>query len=260
LWFNKKKRQSYRQPKIYSVTDKEPNVLRINTNYLWFLILLLIIAILIWFIFYSEYFKIKNIIIEGEVNESVKNEINNFYGKNIFLFTVTEQDEKLKESQTSIDQLNIVKGIPDTLKVEVFVRKPEIKWKTGDKEYFIDENGVLFNLEVSNDEFDKIPLVYDGRNLEVTPGNKMVTNDFVEYVIQIFSKLPEYLKKEIEEIKINETTLFLEIKVKDSYKIYFDTLGNIDDQLKILSNIVENHNDDIKEYVDLRVTNRGYYK
>lgn len=260
MWFNNKKRQSFRQPKIYSVTNKEPNILKINTNFLWFMIIVLILVIVAWFIFYSEYFKIKSIILEGEVNESVKNDINAFYGKNIFLFTVSGQDERLKDSQTSIDKLNIVKGIPDTLKVEVFVRKPEIRWKTGDKTYYIDKNGVLFDLELSSEEYNKIPLVSDDRNLQVVPGNKMVTNDFVEYVKTISAKLPELVKKEIEEIKINETTLFLEIKLKDGYRIYFDTLGNTDDQLKILSKIIENHNNEVKEYIDLRVTNRGYYK
>lgn len=227
---------------------------------MWFVILLFVVGIVIWFIFYSDYFKIKNIIIEGEINESVKNEINNFYGKNIFLFAVGGQDEKLKNNQTSIDKLNIVKGIPDTIKVEVFVRKPEIRWKTSDKIYFIDKNGVIFNLEIKNEEYNKIPLVSDDRNLKVELGNKLVTSDFVDYAINISTKLPELTKKEIEEIKINETTLFLEIKLKDGYRIYFDTLGDIDDQFFILGKLIEKHNDEIKEYIDLRVTSRGYYK
>lgn len=261
-WFDKKRgrRASYVSPKIYTRTSRDVNI-SFNPIYIWIVLVLILIGLLVWWLFFSDFFKIKEIAIDGAINESIKTEIDQFYGQNIFLFTVGAKDKELAEKQTSIEKLNIIKGIPDMLKIEILVRKPVIRWKSQDKIYYIDDEGIVFNLENETEEYNDLPLVNDAQNLDAILGNKMVTDDFVQFVLDLKSQMSEKIKdKEIEEIRINETTLNLEIQLKDSYKVYFDTIGDLSKQIEILGKIIEKHDKDIHEYVDLRVENKGYYK
>ncbi len=260
-WFDKKRgrRQSFVSPKIYTRTSKEVSV-SFKPVYIWVFLLVVLIGFLIWWIFFSDFFKIKEIDIDGTLNGSIKTEIDKFYGQNIFLFTVGAKDKELAKKQTSIEKLNIIKGIPDMLKIEILVRSPEMRWKTQDKIYYIDKDGVIFNLEESTEQFDNLPTVKDTRDLDVQLGSKIVTNDFVEFVSEIINQLDTKTDKEIEEIRINDTTLHLEVKFKDSYKVYFDTIGNLTRQVDLLKKTIEKHDGDIKEYVDLRVDKKAYYQ
>ena len=260
MWRKRRKRKfDFSNPKIYRTTAREVNK-TFNPIYLWIILSVILIGAVVYWLFYSDFFKIKNIEIEGEVNNTIKNKINEFYGKNIFLFTIGQQDKQLAKEQTSIEKLNIIKGIPDTLKIDVLVRKPVIRWKTQDKILFIDQNGIIFNLDSSREEDNQLPIVFDSRNLPVTLGSKIVPNDFIGFVEKTATQVPQKVGKEIEEMKIDETTLHLEIKFKDSFRVYLDTMNSWDDQIKLLQKAIEKHDKEIKEYVDLRVANKAYYK
>lgn len=259
LFDKKPQRISFRQPKIYARTSQD-KITQINKGLVWLIIIITGLAALGWWLFYSNFFRIKNIEISGTLNEEVKQEIEKFRGKNILLFSITQLDKKLFTSQSSIEELNIIKGIPNTIKVEVLVRRPQIRWKTQDKIYFIDEQGIAFNLEGPNEELDKLVLVEDSRNLKIELGKKVLARDFVEFVKELPTKISESTQKEIENIKINETTLHLEIQLRNSFRILFDTTGNLDEQIYLLKKIKEAHESDIKEYVDLRVEGKAYYK
>jgi cell division septal protein FtsQ len=258
-YFNRKKQFNFRNPKILETTRKEKTV-TFKSAYIWFIFIVALFGLIAWWIFYSQFFKIKNIEISGTVNDSIKKEIDSFKGKNIFLFVVGQKDKELASRQSSIEKINIVKGIPDTLKVEVLVRKPIIRWKSKDAIYFIDEKGIAFNLESPTDGDNKLPLVSDSRNLDVKVGGRIVTKEFVDFVNDLAVKIPEKIKKEVAEYIVDETTLHLEVKFRDSYKVFFDTTANLDDQIYLLAKIIEKHDSEITDYVDLRVEGRAYYK
>lgn len=259
-YFDRRKKQfDFRNPKIIETTSKDKTV-TFKTAYIWFIFIIVLLGLAAWWVFYSQFFKIKNIEISGTVNDSIKKEIDSFKGKNIFLFVVGQKDKELASRQTSIEKINIVKGIPDTLKIEVLVRKPVIRWKSKDVVYFIDEKGIAFSLEAPTESDNKLPQVTDSRNLDVKVGGRIVTKEFVDFVNNLAVKLPEKIKKETEEYKVDETTLHLEVKFKDSYKVFFDTTTDLDNQIYLLSKIIEKHDAEITDYIDLRVENRGYYK
>lgn len=259
-YFQKRKRQfDFRNPKILSTTASNKTV-TFKTAYIWLIVLILAIGLLIWWLFYGDFFKIKNIEIAGTLNDTIKKEIDGFKGKNIFLFTIGQKDKELAKAQSSVEKLDIIKGIPDTLKVDVLVRKPAIRWKSKNVDYFIDNDGTVFSLDNPTDDDKSKPLVIDNKNISVILGSKMVTNSFIDFVEKVSSEFSTKVGKDIAEIKVNDTTLDLEIKLKDSYTIYLSTLNDLDDQLYLLSKVIGSHDSEIKEYVDLRVTNRAYYK
>lgn len=259
-WFQKRKRQfDFRNPKIMSTTTKDKTV-TFKTVYIWLILIIVLIGYGIWWLFYGDFFKIKNIEVSGDINESIQSEIQMFKNQNILLFVVGQKDKELAAKQTSIDQINIIKGIPDTLKIEVSIRKPVIRWKSKDKEYFIDQEGVIFELSNPNENDKLKPLIIDSKNLEVSLGKKIVSNDFIDFIVKINSQLPEKTSKKIQEIKINDTTLDIEVQFDNSYKVFLSSINNADNQIYLLQKVIEKHDSEIKEYIDLRVDKRAYYK
>lgn len=258
-WIKDGKKISFKQPKIYRVTRKENKKLQFNFKILWGFLVLVLIAIIMWWLFYSDFFNIKFIEINGELNESVFSDIEKFYGENILLFSIGQEDKQLSEKQTSIKSLNVVKGIPDTLIIDVNVRDPKIVWHTQGKEYYIDENGIIFNLSEAPNT-DSLVHIYDSKNLDVYLGSKIVTDEFIDFVEKINNNLPNRVDKEIEKIEIAETTMYVKVTLRDSYYIYFSTENDVDDQLEIIDRLDKKNGEGIGEYVDLRVNSKAYYK
>lgn len=256
-WRNKRK-FDFRQSNIYRNVNREKFTL--DKKYFWIGGILFLILIVIWFLFYSDTFKIKNIVVDGSINDSIRKEIEKFSGNNIFLFIIGQKERELALRQASIEKLNIIKGIPDTIKIEVLVRDPKIRWKTKDKVYYIDKEGIVFNLESNEERYNELPMIIDKSNLDVILGRKAVTGNFINYIIKSKSELTKELKKEITEISIDKSIMYVDVKFKDSYKVMLDTMSNFDDQLYLLKEIDTKHGKEIKEYVDLRVTKRAYYK
>jgi cell division septal protein FtsQ len=258
--FNKKRgrRDSFVSPKIHTRTTKENNF-QFNAKYVWVVLVLVLIGVIVWWLFYSDFFKIKNIIVDGEINENVQNEIDKLYGENILLFVIDQTDKDLANRQASIEKLNIVKGIPDTLKIEIKVRDPMICWKTQDNLYYIDKYGIVFDLDTGICG-ESLVTVADQRDIDVEIGAKIVTNDFVTFVRDLYTRIDESIDKEIDTILINDTTFNIELKFTSSYSVYFDVFCDVDYVVSNLSQIIARYDSDIKEYVDMRVEGKAYYK
>lgn len=260
-WFPQK-RESFRQPKIYSTTPKDKGIYFSNRAIL-IIISVIVILILFWFLFYSSYFKISSITVEGSLNPDVAAEIEALKGKNILSLVLGNTEAKLVQKQTSIETIQIRRGIPDTLKIKVFVRNPIIAWKSQDKVYLIDANGIVFEQgqgDVVDNNAQKIPTVIDSQNLALTPGGQIVSVDFVNFVKKLSDKFSAKIQANITEIKVGETTYQVEVGTDQGWRVLLDTTRNADTQLDALKKILDQYRDQIHEYVDLRVEGRAYYK
>lgn len=267
-WFKNKKRRnsigSFRNPKIYTTTTRTSDQgFYISPTMVMVFFIIAAIGVLVWFLFASSYFKVKNIIVEGSVNPDVQQEIENLKGQNILILTLGNTDQRLAEKQSSIKEIKIYRGIPDTLKIKVTVRQPVLVWKSQEKVYLISDEGVAFEQgegTVVNEEGQQIPTINDSRNLEVVPGNQLVIDDFVGFVSDLISSFQPKIEANITELKIGETTFQIEAQTDKGYYVLFDTTRKAESQLIALKKILDNYSNDIHEYVDLRVEGRAYYK
>jgi len=211
----------------------------------------------------SSYLKIKNIEITGSINTEIKNKIDEFYGKNVLLFRPGKIKEDLMKEQSSIEDVEIIRGIPDTLKVQISVRTPAISWKSQNKVYFIDSDGYIFELQ-SQDEYlqgdKKLPQIEDTKNIPIELGTKAATPDFIEFILEVNQKLPSDFNIKVNNIKVAETTFQIEIETDQGFRIIMNTMGNLENQIKALKKVLDEKRQDIKEYVDLRIEGRVYYK
>lgn len=252
----------YRQPKIFKTSADEASF-RFSRKFFIYFGLIAFTIYLVWFLFYSQYFKVKEIVISGSLNSQVKDEINKLYGQNTLLFRPGKMEKVLATKQTSIDNLEILKGIPDILKVKVNVRVPIVRWKSQDKIYFIDSGGIIFELnenEVDIDEAQRLPLLVDSKNIAVTPGNQIIEPHFINFICDLYKEFPDRISANINEIIIGETTFQVEVLSSAGWRVYFDTSRDLVNQLIALRKVLDNYGGDIKEYIDLRVEGQAYYK
>lgn len=259
----KHNRNHYRNPKIYTTTASNSEGVYLSKRNLKYLFIGIVIMIFLWWVFGSSFFKVKHIIIKGSLNPDVQNEIESFKGKNILTFVLGDTEGKLAKKQSSIKKINVLRGIPDTLKIDVTVREPLFSWKSGDKLYLVDDSGVAF-IEgegvAVDDQGVKLPTVVDTSNMVITPGQQIVTEEFVKFVDELAKKAPDLALLNIGEMRISETTFVLEADTSLGFRIKLDTTRSVDDQLAVLKKITDQYRDQIKEYVDLRVEGRVYYK
>ncbi|MCL5795299.1 MAG: cell division protein FtsQ/DivIB [Patescibacteria group bacterium] len=252
----------FRQPKIYAATPAERKA-NFSRVIIVMISIFLLLVLFFWFVCFSPYFKIKIITISGSLNPEVGKEIEKFKGKNILFFQIGKIEQQLASRQTSISSLEIFKGIPDTLRIKVNVRTPKIIWQTQGKNYFIDENGVIF--ELKNDESitqddNKLPIVIDNKNVPINLGARIITPDFIRYILDLNSNFENKIGTKIKEFHVDETTLQVEVITESGWRALLDTSRDYNTQLIVLKKILDQYKDEIKEYIDLRVEGRAYYK
>jgi len=261
--FENRKRHFYQNHKLISTTPSNKPVFEVTPNMIKFILFIVFIGAIVWFVLLSDYFKIKNIEINGSLNPEVKAEIDKFIGKNIFIFQPGKIKDDLSKKQSSIESMEIFRGIPDTIKVQVNVREPAIGWKSHDDIYFVDLGGIIFELKdnekyVSGDK--KIPFIEDTKNIEVVEGAPIVTGEFVQFVLKLTNSLKKDFNIEVKSLKVAETTFQIEIETDQNFKIIIGSSINLDNQMKALKRVLEEKREEIKEYVDLRIEGRVYYK
>lgn len=249
----------FKQPKIYASTPKIKETF--NKKIIFYIVfVLVIIGLIVWFFVFSPYFKIKKIVINGQLNSDVKTEIDKFYNQNILFFGVKKIESELAARQSSIKSLDIYKGIPDILKVKVNVRNPIITWKTQDKTYYIDESGIIFELNQNTDDLGNLPIIVDTKNAQVDLGKQTLSKEFINFILDTNKYFNTNTGASIKEFRINETTFQVEVVTDQGWRVYFDTTRSISNQLGALKKILAQYKDQIHEYVDLRVEGKAYYK
>lgn len=256
------RRDHFRQPKIYATTPEQKTQHNLG-RFLLCGVLIIVFLLVGFFLFLSPIFKVKNIIIDGSLNEQVQDEINKLYGKNVLLFQPARTERELAKKQSSVAYLKIFKGLPDTLKIKVYVRVPKIVWQTQGKTYLIDGEGIVFEGgegAVASEEGNVLPVVNDSKNASLVIGSSIVTKDFVQFILDLYKDFETKTHTKISTTNISETTFYLEVVTEAGWRVYLSTTRVLSNQLEALVNVLNNYRDKIREYVDLRVEGRAYYK
>ena len=215
-----------------------------------------------WYVFGSGHFKITTILIQGSLNDAVSHDLQSLKGKNIVLLSVRSYEEELPKRQSSLKSLHIVKGFPDTLKIDVSVREPIIVWKSGDKQYYLDSSGVAFTLEGIQTKVDDASLakVTDSKSQPVEVGDQLVPRSFITFINQLSGEFKQKGGSAITGISIEETTRFVDVSTDSNITVKLDTTRSLDPQLAALAAVLNQYRSDIHQYVDLRVEGRAFYQ
>lgn len=229
----------------------------------WFALSVLTLAGLVgWWLFGSGKFSIRTVSVTGSVNPGVNQALNALKGKNILLLSTTQLESTLPHQQSSIAALHLIKGLPDTLRVNVTVRQPQLRWQSRDTQAFLDDAGIVFSLDPapSPAALDGLPLVADPKAQPIVLGQPFVTPSFVQFVRKLHQNFHDRVHLDFASLAVGETTRELDVTTNNHLTIRFDTTRSLDPQLTTLAAVLSTYGSAIHESVDLRVEGRAFYK
>ena len=279
----KKRGKSHYSSKVYSnpfFSNQKRGVVNFKKTHIpiKFKIIILLILILIfsalWFLFYSNYFVIKDIQIQGEGRVSVekidsitREQINNNFfvllpQKNIYIFSVDKLIKKLKEKY-SFDYLKIEKKLPNKLVIDYKEKKYSLVFQEDDKYYYADETGYIID-GVSFEEVQQkdYPILNNTSSSKINNNQATIDQIYIKGMLDLVNKLNQQEFK-VEKFNVCDEINTLKTKLKDGPTIYFDISKDVDKQISKLKIIkTEKLKDDFakKEYIDVRIGDSVYYR
>lgn len=245
----------HRVPKVFQAPrDEEKSVVpRFIKICIWIVILFLGLGYLI---FFSPVFKIKSIEVVGSPSDEVKQKLDALKGKNIFSIPAKPLEDDIIAHNQNYLSVDVFRGIPDTVKVKFQDREAKIIWNTQGQRYLVDKNAILFKeLEGSSD----LPIIVDTNNLAVTIPEQVASANFIDFVKSANAALNQ-TNIVVTEFQIKETTFQIDAVTDKNFRIIFDTLRPLSEQMDAFKIVYEKNSSNIKEYIDLRVEGFVYFK
>lgn len=247
------------QPKIYSTDQKFRPQRKISW---WRLIFLfLVLAGMGYLLFFSRYFNISDVVVEGadsSRSKDIKNIVEqNAKGKNLFLFQKESTEKQIVAGFAEISFAAIYRGVPNALKVRIIERKPTLIWQVNDKNFLVDQVGVAFK-ETSDTK--KLPIVIDQKENSLSTGTKVASKGFVAFIVYLVKNIEKTNSIKIMKILVPESNFEIHVVTDQGWQIYFDTTRPAKLQLGALNQVLPQIKGKVKEYIDLRTDNWAYYK
>jgi cell division septal protein FtsQ len=236
----------------------------------------------VYFIFYSPYFSIKSINISGleRINhEEIKGMVETqmaerrffiFKQNNIFVFDENAASKNINEKY-ALKVFKIDKRLPEALIISVEERSPALIWKTSEKYYIVDWDGTIIR-EITPEEVSgyqenqpgaKMALVFDDSNASVGFKDKILSSETVLAISNLQINIPA-AGLMISNFKVTDKNdSAIKCLTGEGWEIYFSVIGDLNAQLeKLRTFLKEKKSEDRKslQYVDLRFTDRIYYK
>jgi len=254
----------YQSRKSYRTVKKKSPYRIIKTRMFWLIVsALILIAGTIYFFFFSDFFKMKDISVNGGFEREIEELVSARLG-NIFLTQFDKLNEEVKNRYPQIERVNIEKKLPDKITVSVARREAVILFcavpdpRTEKKKCFnLDKSGVVFEFEQETGQ-EMSEIVGLGQK-NVVLGRQIIDPDYLQKILQISLSLKELGRHQI----YPESETRLDLITEEGWAVYFDPSQNIDDQLENLAILLkERLTEDQRgnlEYVDLRF-NKIYIK
>lgn len=225
------------------------------------LFVLLALAGIAYGMLFSNFFKIKNIVVvnnqillEDDIVKFL--EERNIKNKNLFLLNTAQVQNVLKEYYKRIDDVRVYKVFPSSLKIKIQEKPSTVIWQVGEARYLLDSNGYVFS---NADQDMKMPVIVDQAGLPVKIGDRIVTKEFIDFVNIVDESLKKRFGLGITAYSVNQTTFELRVHVNSGFYIVFDTGSDVVEQLDKLSKVYQ-QSEKITEYVILSINGRVIVK
>jgi hypothetical protein len=257
-------------PKIYGNLQRpKPSyekLFRFGGSLLW----LLAGASLVYAIWFSNWFKVQKVVVEG-THFSSATDIARLVpaGSNIWFISKNRLENQIL-GQPSTDSVAMLRGLPDSVKIVITEKKPALLWIAGDTATVLDERGIPFyqysRAGIPTPDTDQgkilatVPRVYDVKALPVHLDQHQVAS---VVFIQFLNSLPPLMTALIpgqtfDHYEIAETTYDLTVVMKKGMRISLNSLGDPNVQLRNLNRLITQKNLKPDAQVDLRIDRWAY--
>jgi cell division septal protein FtsQ len=206
----------------------------------------------------------------GKIDELLAKKDFNFVSrKNFILFPSGKIKSELENTFRKISEVKIEKIFPDSVVVEIVERKALLMWCSAGPCYIVDENGYAYTgADFESDEIKQNNLlsVIDNSGKPVAIGEKVLDDDYIEFVISLKDKLENDTGINVNNEYGTQSKIAEEVRVKteEGWEIFFSTTLPMEGSIQTLKTFLEKEMADKDksklEYVDLRAENKVYYK
>jgi len=225
----------------------------------------------VYALFFSGWFTVHTIQVEGTHFISADDIRSYIPPRTNIWFLPKAQIEANVLSQSSVNSVVILRGLPDTVKIIVQERQPVAIWLAGDTASLIDNQGIAFRqygratiplpgTEIG-DLLKDVPRIYDTKAVPVKDGQQIVSASFITYIqslqTQMATLVPTY---SIDHYEIADTTYDLTVVTKPGMRIQVSTLADAGVQVRNLSRLITQKNISPTAQVDLRIDRWAYVK
>jgi cell division septal protein FtsQ len=262
-------------PKIYLRTPRIKAHREIPYSKIFiFTLIVIILGGILYLIFFSGFFAIKKIIVLNNKNISQK-QVEEVIGpirfspmvfNNTLFFKSGEAQVQLLDKFKTLRGVQISKKLPSTLRISLEERSPSLIWQVNDKKYLVDDQGIIFtefrpDMQIGSN----LPTVTDLTKQETGIDKKVASLSFISFIQQLFNQTPQKVGTEIDAINIIETPFEVEVRIKEGYRVFFDTNGDVDLQISNLVRVLEDSKQkgispENVDYIDLRLKDKIFYK
>ena len=219
---------------------------------------------IIYFVFGSKFFLLDELKITGN-HLSIQQQIQDLLFPRGFtrVNAVTWQEgmarRKLLSKIPQISEVDFGKNlISNLLTIKITEHQTSVVWQTAGEKFLVNRYGIVYDKAGDN---TPLILIEDLKNVPVSLNQKVVAPDFIEFVTSFVANLPRKTNISITRITIPETTFEVEMYTNQKWRIILDTTRPPDEQLNALVRVLREMEDNPpKEYVDLRIPNKVFYK
>lgn len=239
-----------------------------KNRFFWLGILFFVfISSFCYFLFFSEIFQIKKIIITGTekvskeeimvvTEKQLENKILFFNTKNIFLISLDKIRKDILNSFPQIATAEIGRGFPDALDILVTERSGLAVWCKDEECFLLDIEGIIF--EKTTPETNLIKIIDKEKIAPVNLRERVVGKDFLSKIVEIEKRLKTDLQVQIQEFLIISQER-LNIKTSEGWEVFLNPQGDVEWQLTKLKAVLEEEIPLEKrrdlEYIELRFGN-----
>jgi len=264
---------TYKNPRVFSSPRRrarEKNSSGLLKKILVFLFLILLL-IAINALLTIDYFKIKNIKVQGDpgfskaVEEITKQELDKprlfvYKNNNFLIFSASGLQKAVLDKIKEIKYITIKRSFPDTLDISIKEKKAKVGWETEERKFLIDDEGLVLK-EVNNFDNLSVMVIKDTSNLPISDNKQVVYSNFIQFVENISNKINN-TGISVDHMEVKETTFIIDVVTKEGVKIIFDTTKDSDGQINKLAETLKQVGEQKKnlDYIDLTVNNKSIYK
>jgi len=265
-----------RTPRLV-VSELRLAALRITYNTLF---LLLAVGI-IYFLFFSEWLEINNVMVEGnkitdkklilDAVEPFLHEKTFFIlpSNNFFFIPTSRVEKEIKNEFKRISKVEVSRRFPTSLAIRIEEKKAVLLFCSTDC-VWVDEEGFAYNkssyAEAVANSGDVI-IVQDNSHSELSLGGVVTDPAYVDFANRLWRSFPEQVGKELQYLSTPlPSAQEVRSHTKDGWVVYFDTTLDLDKNLALLNRVLDQELKDREggatclDYIDLRVVDRVFYK
>jgi hypothetical protein len=210
-----------------------------------------------WFVYASPTFAVEKVEITGVDEAALATVAHRLIGRNIFRLSTTAIEADMKQVYPPVASLTLIRGLPRSVRLQVALRQPMLRWQILDKTYIIDATGQVFD-EGEKPDYADLPKVIDTSSLQFTIGQHITTPAFIEFVTAIPDKATALLGRKHVANEIKETMFHVDVLLDGDVRIRLTTQRPLEEQLEAAKTIASAHPD--AKLIDVRVPGWGYWK